>query len=1269
MMGSIRGFSWNCGGLRRSAASTLSKIMYFEKTFKNSFDFFFFLETHHKDENDIPNELMRYKDTHHLVHSEVAKNETHAGIIGLIRKKYDEPKTEEIMQGRILNFKLSQPGEKMTYCISVVYLPTNKNLNGNIMRDIVHKLRLPNQNDAVNYVIMGDFNFIDHEKDKRNGLNPKDRQINQIWIPFLNEMDMVDPFREQNPKRRVWSFVGTGVAKSSRIDRIYVNSINANDITEMKYIQTPFQGHKILAFNIRSDIEWGRGYYKLNTSIFEDEEYEKLVDETVSEVQILNNRSPSEKWEAFLLSMKSKSIKYSTKRNAVKRKLKNELIRQITRIEESQETESMEEHYAYLKGRLKEVEDKEIEGYIRRTKFLAPYEKNEYDIAFYSKLEGQKRANDRISQIAEKKDGDIYTDQQNIIRISTDFYRKLYQSERVNEKIQDKLLRNVKTKLSKEKQTDLDKPITDKEIEKAIQYLQKGKSPGLDGFPVEFYKKYWFNIKKIFVPFVNEVKEKGLSSRKNVSVIKLAYKKTGEIYLLTNYRPISLINADVKIITKVLAERLKYVLPSIIHCTQTAVYGRKIDQNIHLIRDLIELSNREDDTTAFLFLDQEKAFDRVNHKFLFKTMKAFGIGESFIGWVRTIYSNASSTLNINGYFSETIALQRGVRQGCPLSALLYVLVIEVLAIQLRLNPNIVGFTVGGEKIISVHYMDDTTIIIKQNRCFKEVIKELELYEEASEARVNYKKTKGLWTGSWKGRRTSPIEGIKWTSGDVRNLGIYFGNENPDFKTFQEIVPEFKKRLGYWHRFTLSKMGKSRTVQMFLASKLVYAIKFYPIPLKFRNEIQESIFKYINFPNRVITIGQKEMWKIKKNGGCKLVNIQVKSETSKAKWLMEIATNPDLKIHLETFSLIVGAQKGENRGKDIIFMDRSFLTRSLQVSDTFYKEALQALSMFRRRKGIAQPRDWDGENIFYNPLILSTSGKTIKETEHFRKNKIYKLGQLLEEKSKEERKLPFDRKSVTLLRNIKLDLGTPEYGAIKEHMIFLGNTEVKKMSQITQKDLYEDAILFRSRDHTYQGKWVEKLSTVLIVWEEVWDSVHNLLSLNETRTAIWEQIHLNFYTQYSYNKWHSASDPCPLCGEKPKSIFHIILHCNLVNTIWDQLLPVLSKLSSKALDDAEKAFGIVQIKKTPGIILRNWLGYKLREEILLFERSAYHQPKKPSMETFKAKFNQSVARDVKLLMYRFSNEGKLSKFDELVALKGVVCKKQSSGEYCLRTVFK
>ena len=196
--------------------------------------------------------------------------------------------------------------------------------------------------------------------------------------------------------------------------------------------------------------------------------------------------------------------------------------------------------------------------------------------------------------------------------------------------------------------------------------------------------------------------------------------------------------------------------------------------------------------------------------------------------------------------------------------------------------------------------------------------------------MNYKNTKGLWTGSWRGRRTLPMPGIKWTSGDVENLGIFFGNENPSLKTFQKIVPKFKKRLSYWKQFTLSKIGKACVSERFLASKLIYAIKFYPIPDQFRKEIQDSIFQYFNFPNKVITIGQKETWKIKKDGGCKLVNIQVKSETSKAKWLMEIATNPEFRIHLETFSILVGVQKGGNAGRDLIFMNIAFITRVMKV---------------------------------------------------------------------------------------------------------------------------------------------------------------------------------------------------------------------------------------------------------------------------------------------------------------------------------------------------
>ena len=191
---------------------------------------------------------------------------------------------------------------------------------------------------------------------------------------------------------------------------------------------------------------------------------------------------------------------------------------------------------------------------------------------------------------------------------------------------------------------------------------------------------------------------------------------------------------------------------------------------------------------------------------------------------------------------------------------------------------------------------------------------------------------------------------------------------------------------------------------------------------------------------------------------------------------------------------------------------------------------------------------------------------------------------------------------------------------------------------------------------------------LILLEEVWDTLHNFLVSNETRTAIWEQLHLNFYTQYSYNKWHKATDLCPLCQKVPESIFHIILHCDFVNTIWSQIQPALLRLSTKTLDDTEKALGIVQIKSAPGTMLRNWLGYKLREQILLFERTTYHQSKKASEDLFKTKFNQNVARDVKDLMYRFNNEANLAKFDKIVAWKGILCQKICEGKYSLKKVF-
>ena len=175
--------------------------------------------------------------------------------------------------------------------------------------------------------------------------------------------------------------------------------------------------------------------------------------------------------------------------------------------------------------------------------------------------------------------------------MATEFYTKLFTSEQTNHKIQEKLLRNIKTKISNTQKDEMNKPISSDEIERAILGLQKNKTSGPDGIPAEFYQKYWTLFKDIYIDFIQKVQTSQLPQGKNTSATRLIYKDKGDIFLLINYRPIALMNVDVKILTKVLANRLKIVLPSIIHQTQTAVFGRKIHNTVNLVRDLIDLAN------------------------------------------------------------------------------------------------------------------------------------------------------------------------------------------------------------------------------------------------------------------------------------------------------------------------------------------------------------------------------------------------------------------------------------------------------------------------------------------------------------------------------------------------------------------------------------------------------------------------------------------------------------------------------------------------------
>ena len=177
--------------------------------------------------------------------------------------------------------------------------------------------------------------------------------------------------------------------------------------------------------------------------------------------------------------------------------------------------------------------------------------------------------------------------------------------------------------------------------------------------------------------------------------------------------------------------------------------------------------------------------------------------------------------------------------------------------------------------------------------------------------------------------------------------------------------------------------------------------------------------------------------------------------------------------------------------------------------------------------------------------------------------------------------------------------------------------------------------------------------------DVWNAVHNFLNTNQTKTIIWEQIHLHYYTQYSYNKWHKKNEKCFLCNKIPENIFHI-MNC--------EIEPILKGLHPNSVTDEEKAFGIIERTQTPGILLRNWLTNLLRELISKEERIAYHSGKKPNFQTVKRKCNNALELEIILKILRFKNEKNVPFFEKLITYDNVLCSKRDDEDYEIRTIF-
>ena len=266
----------------------------------------------------------------------------------------------------------------------------------------------------------------------------------------------------------------------------------------------------------------------------------------------------------------------------------------------------------------------------------------------------------------------------------------------------------ISTSLTDEEQTLCEGALTQKECLEALKKMESDKTPGTDGLPAEFYKVFWRDISSFLISALNYAFDSGcLSVTQRRGVIKLIPKKDVELYFIKNWRPITLLNTDYKIAAKSIANRIKLVLPNLINLDQTGfLKGRFIGENIRLIDSIIQCATEKNIPGLLLFIDFEKAFDSLEWPFIHDTLRSYGFSASLINWVKTLYSHTESCILNNGWASNFFEIQRGVRQGCPLSPYLFILSAEVLTTAIRKNTNIKGISVNDVEIKLRQYADD-----------------------------------------------------------------------------------------------------------------------------------------------------------------------------------------------------------------------------------------------------------------------------------------------------------------------------------------------------------------------------------------------------------------------------------------------------------------------------------------------------------------------------------------------------------------------------------